>query len=230
MKSKALKPLFLFDIDGTLLRRAGPHHRMALEHAASRHAQRPVSAEGVPVAGMLDRDILRLMLRASGVAEKRIEQWMPAIVADAQRHYPRICPDLRHRVCDGMRPFLGRLERRGIRAGLVTGNLSRIGWHKMRMAGLREYFSFGAFAEMGRTRSELAAMAIAAARRRGWVDEGAPVYLVGDHLNDIRAARDNGIHIISVTTGPMTREELSAFSPDFLLDDIRTLPSEIIEI
>lgn len=179
---------------------------------------------------MLDRDILRLMLRASGVAEKRIEQWMPAIVADAQRHYPRICPDLRHRVCDGMRPFLGRLERRGIRAGLVTGNLSRIGWHKMRMAGLREYFSFGAFAEMGRTRSELAAMAIAAARRRGWVDEGAPVYLVGDHLNDIRAARDNGIHIISVTTGPMTREELSAFSPDFLLDDIRTLPSEIIEI
>ena len=178
---------------------------------------------------MLDRDIVRLMLSQAGVAGKRIGQWMPAIVAEAQRHYPRICPDLRHRVCPGMRPFLARLERRGIACGLVTGNLSRIGWHKMRQAGLRQFFNFGAFAEMGRTRSELAKLAIAQARRQRLCAPGSPVYLVGDHLNDIRAARENGISMISVTTGPMTREELSAFAPDFLLDDIRTLPSEIIE-
>jgi phosphoglycolate phosphatase-like HAD superfamily hydrolase len=52
---------------------------------------------------------------------------------------------------------------------------------------------------------------------------------VGDHLNDIRAARENKISIISVTTGPMSRQELSAFSPDFLLDNIRDLPLEIME-
>ena len=223
------QPLFLFDIDGTLLSQAGPHHRLALEHAASLAAGRPVSSEGVPVAGMLDRDIVRRMLSHAGVADKRIGQWMPAIVAEAQRHYPLICPNLRHRVCPGMRPFLARLERRGIACGLVTGNLSRIGWHKMRQAGLRQFFNFGAFAEMGRTRSELAKLAIAQARRQGLCAPGSPVYLVGDHLNDIRAARENGITIISVTTGPMTREELSAFAPDFLLDDIRTLPSEIIQ-
>ena len=202
---------------------------MALEHAASLVADRPISCEGVPVAGMLDRDILRLMLSQAGVAEKRIAPWMPAIVAEAQRHYPRICPDLRHRVCPGMRPFLAKLERRGIACGLVTGNLSRIGWHKMRQAGLRGFFGFGAFAEMGRTRTELVRLAIAEARKRRLCGVNSPIYLVGDHMNDIRAARENGIPIVSVTTGPMSREELTRFEPDFLLDDIRQLPLEIIE-
>ncbi len=223
-----MNPLFLFDIDGTVLRKAGPHHRMALEHASTEVAGREISCEGVPVAGMLDRDIVRLMLRQAGVADKRIAPWMPRIVALAQKRYPRICPDLRHRVCPGMRPFLARLQRRGVACGLVTGNLSRIGWHKMRQAGLRGYFQFGAFAEMGKTRSDLAGLAIAEARRRRLCDPAAPVYLVGDHMNDIRAARDNGIHVVSVTTGPMTRAELAQFSPDFLLDDIRHLPLEII--
>jgi phosphoglycolate phosphatase len=225
----SLKPLFLFDIDGTLLSKAGPHHRLALERAASEIVGRPVTTEGVPVAGMLDRDIIRLMLRQADVAEKRINPALPAIVAGAQRIYPRICPDLRHRICPGVRPFLARLSRRNIAAGLVTGNLSRIGWHKMRQAGLRHFFRFGAFADMGKTRTELAALAIEQARKQGLCHADTPIYLVGDHLNDIRAARENGISIISVTTGPMTREELSAFSPDFLLDDICDLPSEIIK-
>lgn len=202
---------------------------MALEYAASRAAGRPITSEGVPVAGSLDRDILRLMLSQAEVADKRIQQWMPGIVAEAQRHYPRICPDLRHRVNPGMRAFLCRLERAGIAAGLVTGNLSRIGWHKMQRAGLRQYFRFGAFAEMGRTRGELVRLAMNLARREGWHRAGGPVYLIGDHLNDIKAARENGITIVSVTTGPMSREELAQFSPDFLLDDIRGLPLEIIK-
>ena len=165
-KGRALNPFFLFDIDGTVLRKAGPHHRMALEHAATQVTGRLCTTEGVPVAGMLDRDIVRLMLIQAGVAEKRISGWMPAIVGLAQQRYPRICPHLRHRICPGMRPFLSKLQRRGIACGLVTGNLSRIGWHKMRQAGLRRFFQFGAFAEMGKTRSELAALAIAEARKQ----------------------------------------------------------------
>lgn len=202
---------------------------MALEYAATKAVGRPVSTEGVPVAGSLDRDIVRLMLSKANVAEKRIAQLMPVIVADAQRHYPRICPDLRHRVTPGMRGFLARLKRMDVACGLVTGNLSRIGWHKMKQAGLRQYFRFGAFAEMGRTRGTLVRLAMEQARREGWLHGERPVYLVGDHLNDIRAARENQIRIISVATGPMTKEELAQFSPDFLLDDIRGLPLEIIK-
>jgi phosphoglycolate phosphatase len=228
--TRPAQPVFLFDIDGTLLAKAGPHHRQALEQAATQISGRPISSEGVPTAGMLDRDILRLMLSQAGIADKRIQQFMPAIVRQAQRIYPDLAPSLRHKVCPGMRAFLARLRRRQAVCGLVTGNLSRIAWCKMERAGLREFFRFGAFAEMGPTRSALVGLALTQARRQGWLLPQSPVYLIGDHLNDIRAARDNSIPIISVATGPMSRQELAAFSPDFLLDDIRSLSLEIIKV
>lgn len=175
------------------------------------------------MAGMLDRDILRLMLSGAGVGEKRIKVLLPEIVAEAQRLYPRLCPDLKSRIAPGMRAFLERLRRAQIPCGLVTGNLSRIGWHKMTKAGLRAYFRFGAFAEMGRTRSDLVRLALRQAPRH------KQAFLVGDHMNDIRAAKENGIPVISVATGPMSREELAAFAPDFLLDTMDDFPLEIIK-
>lgn len=217
--------LFLFDIDGTLLRRAGPAHRLALERAATQFAGRPITSQGIDTGGMLDRDILRLMLSHAGVADKKIHQWMPGIVLEAQRLYPSLCaaisPCLRHRLAPGMRAFLHRLDRARIPRGLVTGNLSRIAWHKISRAGIRHHFTFGAFAEMGKSRTELVALALKQAPPH------TQPYLIGDHLNDIRAAKENNIPIISVATGPMTRDQLAQFSPDYLLDSIEHLPTEV---
>jgi phosphoglycolate phosphatase len=50
--------LVLFDIDGTLVRRAGPHHRQALVDAVRRVTGLETSTDGIPVHGMLDPDIL----------------------------------------------------------------------------------------------------------------------------------------------------------------------------
>ena len=49
------KALVLFDIDGTLLRRADPHHRDALAAAVRKAAGIEATTEGIAVAGMLDR-------------------------------------------------------------------------------------------------------------------------------------------------------------------------------
>src|SRR6185295_10060503 len=124
------KALVLFDIDGTLLRRAGPHHRQALIDSVRRVTGVETTTDGVPVQGMLDRDILACMLANAGVPPTNVRRNMPAMVALAQRIYVRSCPDLRRRVCPGARMLLYKLSRRGIPAGLVTGNLSRIGWTK----------------------------------------------------------------------------------------------------
>ena len=58
--------LVLFDIDGTLLRRAGPHHRHALIEAVRRVTGLETTLDGVPVAGMLDRGILEQVPEATG--------------------------------------------------------------------------------------------------------------------------------------------------------------------
>lgn len=223
-----MRALVLFDIDGTLLRRAGPHHRKALTDAVRKTTGLETNFDNVPVAGMLDRDILSAMLRNAGAKPAAIRRDMPELVEQAQRLYVRTCPDLRRKVCPGARMLLYKLWRRGVPTGLVTGNLTRIGWKKMERAGLQRYLRFGAFAELARDRAGLVEIAVRHARREGWIDRGSPVALIGDHPNDIRAAKANGVRAISVATGVISAEELATHAPDVLVPDMRALTLEVL--
>jgi phosphoglycolate phosphatase len=218
--------LILFDIDGTLLRRAGPHHREALSFSIQRIFGIEASTEGVPVAGMLDRDILTAILHREGVSPSQIKKAMPRLVNEAELVYQRTCPDLRKKVCPGVRGLLYKISRRGIPASLVTGNFSSIGWKKMERAGLRHYFAHGAFAEMATDRAGLVKIAIQHARRQGWIQKDSPIALLGDHPNDIRAAKANGVRAVAVATGIIGAEELMQHAPDLLVEDMRGLTVE----
>jgi len=220
--------LVLFDIDGTLIRRAGPHHRQALVDAIRRTAGIETTTEGVPVAGMLDHEILRTMMLRAGMKPGQIRRVMPEIMRRAQFLYARSCPDLRKKVCPGVRQLLGRLQRRGATIGLVTGNLARIGWKKMEQAGLKPYFRFGAFADHAKDRAGLVRLAVRHARRKNWIDASSPVSLIGDHPNDVLAARANQVRAIAVATGIVSMEELAEHSPDILLADLRSLKLEML--
>jgi phosphoglycolate phosphatase-like HAD superfamily hydrolase len=212
--------MVLFDIDGTLIRRAGPHHRQALVDAIRRTLSVETTTEGVPVAGMLDRDILATMMTRAGMK--------PGAIRHAQSIYVRSSPDLARKVCPGVRRMLGRLQRRGVVIGLVTGNLSRIGWRKMERAGLRPYFRFGAFAELAKDRAGLVRFAIRHARRQGWIGRESRISLIGDHPNDVRAAKANGIRAVAVATGLTAFDELQMHSPDILVPDLRSLVLEML--
>ncbi len=222
-RSLPASALVLFDIDGTLTRGTGPYHREALVEAAARVTGLETTTDHIPLQGMLDRDILAAMLRNAGAGEGIIRRHMPAIVRRAQAIYVRRCPDLRRKVCPGARALLARLARRGAVMGLVTGNLSRIGWKKMEQAGLKHYFRFGTFSELARDRAGLARLALRTARRSGWIAPAATVALVGDHANDIVAARANGIRSVAVATGVSSLDELAGYSPDVLVPDLRSL-------
>jgi phosphoglycolate phosphatase-like HAD superfamily hydrolase len=220
--------LALFDIDGTLTRRAGPHHRDALTGAVRLVTGFETTTDGIPLYGMLDPDIIREMLRRAGAPARLTREAMPAIIASAQRIYRRTCPVIVRKTCPGVRSVLGRCERRGIVMGLVTGNLTRIGWWKLERAGLRHHFRFGAFGEMARDRAGLVRLAVRRARREGWIHKGTPVCLIGDAPADILAARANGVRSISVATGLLPVDALRAYAPDVMLDDLRGLRLEMI--
>jgi phosphoglycolate phosphatase-like HAD superfamily hydrolase len=222
-RTVAAEALVLFDIDGTIIRRAGPHHREALVEAVRRATGLITTTDHIPVQGMLDRDILAVMMRDAGASEGRIRRAMPATVRLAQSIYVRRCPDLTGKVCPGVRSLLVRLLKRRVPAGLVTGNLTRIGWKKLERAGLRRHFRFGAFAEEARDRSGLVRQALRHARRMGWIGAKTRLWLIGDHPNDILAARANRVRSIAVSTGIAAPEELAAHRPDLLLKDLRSL-------
>jgi phosphoglycolate phosphatase-like HAD superfamily hydrolase len=221
--------LVLFDIDGTLVRRAGPHHREALVYGVRRVTGLATTTEGIPVQGMLDPDIATVMMRRAGMGRARIRAAMPEVLRASERYYLRVCPALHDKHCPGVAPLLDRLQRRGLLLGLVTGNLMRIGWRKLDRAGLRGYFRYGAFAGMAKTRAGLVKIAIREAHSHGWIARGTPVSLVGDAPQDIEAARANGIRAISVQTGITPVEELVALRPDVMLRSLRELRLRMVE-
>ncbi|MBC8167922.1 MAG: HAD hydrolase-like protein, partial [Bryobacteraceae bacterium] len=195
----------------------------ALVHAVRIVTGLDTSLDGIATSGMLDRDLIRLMMTAAGAERSAIDDAMPRIVREAQAAYCKFRPDLRRKVCPGVRSALSILNRRGIPLGLVTGNLTSIGWKKMEHSGLLSYFRFGAFAEQASTRAGLVGIAMRHARRAGWLRRDTPVSLVGDHPNDIRAAKLNGIRSVAVATGVVRKAELAAHAPDVLLPDLRCL-------
>jgi phosphoglycolate phosphatase-like HAD superfamily hydrolase len=125
----------------------------------------------------------------------------------------------------GVPEFLAHLEERGAVLGLVTGNLSQIGWKKVELAGLRAYFSIGAFAEDGTTRTRLAQVAARRAVKQGLIGKNCRISLIGDHVNDVEAAKRNGFRAVAVATGVTSLEELRASQPDILVSNLTELDS-----
>ena len=216
--------LVLFDIDGTLLRGAGPHHKEALISGVHRITRRQTSFDGIETAGTLDRDLIVRLIQKGGHSGEEILTQMLEIGEACETAYFDNCPaDLSNRLCPGVPELLHSIHQSGTPIGVVTGNLARIGWKKLELAGIRDYFSVGAFSQDGRTRAELAAVAAARAREENLVTMNCTVALIGDHRNDIEAAQENGFRSIAVATGFLSVEQLRSYSPDVVVPDLTSL-------
>ena len=149
---------------------------------------------------------------------------LPDLITASQQAYIENCPPhLGDNVCPGVVGLLNALTNHNVAIGLVTGNLRAIGWKKMELAGLHHHFHVGAFSEQHATRAHLAKAAIRQARDSGLIESTARISLIGDHPNDIQAARLNGIQAIATATGVTPWEELQAAGPDILVRDLSEL-------
>lgn len=215
--------LLLFDVDGTLLRADG------VGREALRGAMRRVFGETGPIDefdfhGRTDPAIVRGLLRAAGRDEPSIERGLP-------RLWPLYCDALERelaarrealRVCPGVGELLERLDgSQGLLAGLLTGNVERGAWSKLRACGLDGHFGFGAFGSDSERREELPAVALERARRlsgRRWTVGEAVV--IGDTPEDIRCARAAGARCLAVATGRYSPGELAAHGPAAVFPDL----------
>jgi len=219
--------LVLFDIDGTLMRGAGAHHKEALLEGIRRVTGLEANFEGVDTAGKLDMDLIAALLKAAGGSADTA--LLRQIAQECQLAYVANCThDLRPFVCRGAPELLEHLDRRGAAIGLVTGNLSVIGWRKMELAGLKDFFHCGAFSEDGATRAQIARLALQRAREQQHATGDCRVILIGDHRNDVEAAKANGIRSVAVASGTMPAAELRSFEPDIFVESLADLNPELL--
>jgi phosphoglycolate phosphatase len=216
--------LVLFDIDGTLLRGAGIQHKEALLEGVRRVTGRQATFDGIDTAGKLDMDLIAALLGTASdlpLLEQIAQQSQAAYLANCTH-------DLSPFVCRGARELLEQLTERGAAIGVVTGNLSAIGWRKMQLAGLKDFFHTGAFSEDATTRAEIAKLAAVRACQENHAAPNCRIMLIGDHRNDIEAARANGFVSVAVATGPMPADELRSFAPDIFVESLADLDHNLL--
>jgi phosphoglycolate phosphatase len=217
--------LVLFDIDGTLMRGAGAHHKEALLEGVRRVTGHEASFDGIDTAGKLDMDLIAALLHSTPPTPELLQE----IVRESQLAYIANCShDLSPFVCRGARELIEELTHRGAALALVTGNLSAIGWRKMELSGLKHFFHCGAFSEDGPTRAHIAHLASTRARQQQHAAADCRISLIGDHRNDIEAAKANGFRAIAVASGPMPADELRTFAPDIFLHSLADLDVNLL--
>jgi phosphoglycolate phosphatase-like HAD superfamily hydrolase len=212
---------YMFDIDGTLLNSQDGVHYEAFLTAMRELCGRPVGLEGVPVQGSTDPIILLRALEQAGVCEAEGRAALEAALARMCAEVEARTEELRPQLCGAVTKLLEELKSAGKLLGVTSGNVERIGWAKLKAAGIDEYFSFGSFSDRNETRTEIFRWGAIEARRR--LGEKARVCFVGDTPADVAAAKACGYPVIAVATGIFSTLELAKAEPEMCIPDCETL-------
>lgn len=223
--------LLLFDIDGTLLQRAAGEHAAAMHETTMELWGVDTRQARVPVGGRTDPEIVRALLRETGVPDERIDERIGELVPAMVAHYERLKPDdLTGFLAPGAAETLDELAAdRRYRLSLVTGNVQRIGRLKLELAGVGHHFAEGqgGFACDSEHRPELPPIA----RERAGAWNGGEAWprertvVIGDTTRDIACARADGVKVICVPTGPQGPEELAG--ADEVIASLPELPAAL---
>jgi phosphoglycolate phosphatase-like HAD superfamily hydrolase len=212
---------YLFDIDGTLLHAAGGVHTNAFSWSVEAVMGHPLSMDGVSVHGSTDTAILRDAFRLAAIEE---EVWQPRLEEILERMRTRVLDQretMSVTVMPGVLSMLGYLKSRGKLLGVATGNLEQIGWLKIELAELRDWFSFGGFSDRHALRSDMIANALAEARKLA--GSHVKVCVVGDTPSDIAAAKTNDLPTIAVATGVFSYQTLLQHRPEVCTSTLQAL-------
>ena len=212
---------YLFDIDGTLLRCRDRIHINSFMASVRSVMGHELSLEGVVLQGNTDPGILRDAFVLAKLGE---EHWKPLLEAILEQMRTTVAAQRGEMTLvkmPGVEETLAYLAGKGALLGVATGNLESIGWMKIEIAGLREWFRFGGFSDRFEVRAEMIAHAAEAARQRTTPD--ATVCVVGDTQADILAARANGLPVIAVATGNPSFDDLMKLEPEVCATTLEAL-------
>lgn len=226
-KTSAVRRLFLFDIDGTLITSGGAGEA-AFAHALEELCGSADAMGDVVLAGRTDAAIAHELLEASGMeatpeaVTSLIDAYLHQLAVRLPMHPGGVLP--------GIVRILERLaDSPSAVTGLLTGNVERGAKLKLTHYGVWHYFTFGAYADDHHDRNELGKVAMRRAHQTH-AEKFPPdcIYIIGDTPRDIECGKVIGAKTVAVATGDYSIAELRAHGPDFVLKDFNDPGTEDI--
>lgn len=213
------KTVFLWDIDGTLLLTGGAGQasfdRVFEELYGEKYIWDNIKPDGRTDESIIEELFLKRFKRNPIKKEKReiIKLYNKAMGEEVHKAS-------RFRVMPKAKETLEKLSQdKNIVMGLATGNFEISAKHKLRKAGLLEYFSFGAYGSDSSDRLKITKLAL----KRAYEHLGCKpkeIYLVGDTIYDVRCGNKIGVKTIAVCTGATTREQLQKAGAAWVIEDL----------
>jgi phosphoglycolate phosphatase len=209
--------LLLWDIDCTLLVSGGAGEE-ALRQSLLNKFGIIDDLSDIEIAGRTD------MLIAMDVAKKFVDHNIePKEFLDGYLEYlQQLLPKKQGRRCPGVKEILDWSHAHPeVHNALLTGNLQRGAFLKLKHYQLDSYFEFGAFSDDSHDRNKLGPIALERARKHLNKDFHIEyTWVIGDTPKDIACGRALGCKVAAVATGRYTVEQLETHQPDLLYQDL----------
>jgi len=211
--------LVLFDVDHTLMD-IGKAHKETFGEAFEEVLGYPIHIREWKYSGYTDLEIIHTYLDEKGI--EKDPDTIAKIIKVMIRNFMN--KDLKDSfLLDGVPSILNELKDKDVVIGLVTGNLEEIAYTKLKHFNIDEYFIVGGFGDASIVRADLVDIAIEKTEKQFGKVSRDNVYIIGDTIYDIKAARGAGVKVIAIATGTNSVEELTEKNPDFLFEDMKDI-------
>jgi phosphoglycolate phosphatase-like HAD superfamily hydrolase len=222
----AANRLYLFDIDGTLINSGGAGSS-AMRAAFAALWRVEDGFKGVEFAGRTDRAILRDGLIACGLHDGSFTDQLRRFKRAYIRRLGGSLRAARGTLLPGVTATLEQLSRDDrATLGLGTGNFRLGALAKLRHYGIDGYFRLGGFGDGSEDRAVLIGKAIRAGKRVA--GRRATVFVIGDTVHDISAARANDAVAIGVATGTTSEAALAQAGADVVLSSLESATKHLL--
>lgn len=218
-----MKQILLFDIDGTLINtQKGIMQQIVCQSIET--AGYLLTSEKQAFSGRTDTDIFRsLTLTPDYDVNKTKAVYFSHLEECLQKAHILVIEYVEH--------CLSALRNTGHYVGVLTGNYKESATIKLTKAGLNHFFNWeiGAYGCDHAQRNYLPKKAYKRTLNFLKTSEIHPsnFWIIGDTPNDIACAKFFGAKSVAVSTGFFSSEQLAVHNPDYLIDNLSTLP-EII--
>lgn len=205
--------LFL-DLDGTLTD-SSPGITRCINHALTVLGREPATAE--QLRGMIGRPLAAIFARVLASADVEL---LDRAIAAYRARFTEI-GILENSVFPGIETALSNWRDAGHTLQVVTAKPTAVAHRVVTHFGLLRFFDAVHGLDLdghGCDKADLVAAAL-----RIVADDAGRAVMIGDHADDVRAARMHGVRAVAVGWGYGSRDELTAATPDFLAETVEDL-------